>query len=634
MSADDADLSGRQGDRRRFVVLNDAPVGENGNEDLLSLESATRQLANLIIESRSVAPFTLAIDADWGMGKSSLMRQLHTALDAGPDVSSVWFNAWTAGRADMLEGLIKTVLLSLDRNVIRRAVRSLSRRTQLLSAARVGLMVAASYFGLGGVVDQIWKVLATDAKSRNEIKGVLRDTLKGWTERSSQPGGQHLLVVFVDDLDRCSSDRIIEVCEAIKLYLDVPGVVFVVSCDQSMLLQAIGDSNRGDTARALKYLEKIIQINYRIPAPSSDRVQGLVDGYLARSGTDEFFDDTMKKLISDRSGRNPRRIKRLINSFVVEYRLNPEWEQIGIESLIKITLLQHFYPDFYRRLVNPNDDDPVQDFLAYHRFRSVVKQGGELDMAATGRLFTAKGLKPMPPDVDDERLPQCLHDLEQELPVDFPLLATDREFVSLMESLRFPMYSYQLRHLLRRPLAPLQPTVADTGSSYFLTSPVAAGLDTEAIRGLRILRISAKQHDPWLTARLKEFGAEVDIVADRESAVEMLRREVPDLIVSNISRRDDPNGGLDDVVYFRDEDLFDGPVVFYTYEITPARQNRVRELGTAAMTNNPNEVLWLIAKAAAYLDRSGDIREHPRPGVMHFGEPRRTSPDEPDCDVL
>jgi hypothetical protein len=69
----------------------------------------------------------------------------------------------------------------------------------------------------------------------------------------------------------------------------------------------------------------------------------------------------MRNLIIERTGRNPRRIKRLINSFVMEYQLDPDWAEVGAEQLIKIILLQHFYPNFYRVLVDPRVDHIVED---------------------------------------------------------------------------------------------------------------------------------------------------------------------------------------------------------------------------------------------------------------------------------
>ncbi|WP_216897087.1 KAP family P-loop NTPase fold protein [Nocardia alni] len=591
-------ISERDSKFERFVVLNDAPVGDSGNEDLLDLAASARRLGDLIVASRSAAPFTLAIDADWGMGKSSLMRQLQAVLDAAPGVTSVWFNAWTAGSTDILEGLIKSVLLSLDPSVIRRTVRSLSKNTQLLNGIRVAFMLVASFFGLGGVVDQIWKILSTDAKSRNAIKSVLRDALDTWMHRGDRLDGGQLLVVFIDDLDRCASERIIEICQAIKLYLDVPGIVFVMACDQSVLLKTVHASDTDSNAtRTLAYLEKIIQINYRIPAPSTSDVKNLINGYLARSGAGSYFDETMKSLVARGSGHNPRRIKRLINSFVVEYGLNPDWAGAGIENLIRVVLLQQFYPDFYRSLVSPDDGDPIQDFLAYYSFRMATKQGTEIDYESLHKLCENKDVRPPPPKLDGEKLEQHLKELEQNLPLYFPELATDREFTSLIKSLDFPAKSYRLRYILRRPFSyHVAPPVSDFPDSTYLHSALPESLEADAFQGLHILRIDDQSSpDSGLNRELEDLGAHVNHAVDRSSASLVLEKSNPDIIVSDITRFDDPNAGLDDMEYFRSKYGFTGPVVFYTGAITPARRTRVSELGSATITNDPSRVMQLIA---------------------------------------
>jgi hypothetical protein len=297
----------------------------------------------------------------------------------------------------------------------------------------------------------MWRRMALDAQSRNEIKGVLRDAFAAWIERSGDPEGCRLLVVFIDDLDRCASERIVEVCEAIKLYLDVPGIVFVLGCDQSALWRAVRDSaGIGEPADAVEYLEKIIQINYRIPVPSAAHALRLVNGYLERSHTHGLFDDSMKNVIIERSGRNPRRIKRLINSFVLEYHLNRSWDEVGVENLVKVIMLQHFYPGFFQILTNPRHDDPITEFLRYNEFRSAVLRDDEVNLDGWTVMFHAKGLKP---PRGDKELEGFLTNLEKELPAEFPTLAADRDFVALIASFDGDgIDTNRLRQLLRRPL--------------------------------------------------------------------------------------------------------------------------------------------------------------------------------------
>jgi CheY-like chemotaxis protein len=571
-----------------FAVLNDSPVGEGGNEDLLESTVTAGNLAELILASRGAAPFTVAIDAGWGMGKSSLLRRLDAALVKDPAVSTVWFNAWTSERAGAVEGLIKSVLLSFDRNVVRRAVRGTLRRTHVVGAVRAAALVTSSFFGLGQVVDAVWRALAVDGKSRNEIKTVVRDMAVAWLRKGGEGTSQRLLVVFIDDLDRCSDQRIFEVCEAIKLYLDVPGIVFVLACDQAVLWRAVG----GDRAdEGVRYLEKIIQVSYPIPPPSSALARNLVDGYVQRSGTAHLFDDSMKSLLIERTGRNPRRIKRLINSFVLEHHLGRGGGELGADNLVKIILLRHFYPEFYHMIINSPEADVAVRFLDYHDFREHVRHGTEPDPARWERLFAATGVRAPKPDASKAELSECLDEVAQELPVSFPELARDKEFAALLRSL--PLGTAQWRRLR-------QPLVAD--SLPYGGYPVGqTPRRTDTFAGMRVLWIDDEPDGPgYLMNDLRAGGARVEAVTNREEAIEILPRLRPTALVSDIRRGDDPQAGFTDLRYLRERGLYRGPAFYYTGQVTPARLAQAEELGADGVTTDPGEVrAWLTGLAAA-----------------------------------
>jgi CheY-like chemotaxis protein len=561
-----------------FAVLNDSPVGEGGNEDLLESTAVAGNLAELILASREAAPFTLAIDAGWGMGKSSLLRALDEILAADDAVSTVWFNAWMAERASAVEGLIKSVLLSFDRNVIRRTVRRALPRAHVLGALRAASLVASSFFGLGQVVDGIWRALSVDAKSRNEIRGVVRSMARTWLDKGDPDLGRRLLVVFIDDLDRCSDQQIFEVCEAIKLYLDVPGIVFVLACDQRVLWQAVGRDGAGSGVR---YLEKIIQVNYPIPPPSSALARRLVNGYVARSRTGHLFDESMKNLLIERTGRNPRRIKRLINSFVLEHHLDRAWDELGAENLVKVILLQHFYPEFHSMLISSTEDDPVTKFLQYQGFREFVKHGTDRDPTGWQKLFATTAVRAPEPDASKDELDACLNEVVQELPVGFPELAKDREFVALLESL--PTGSEQWRRLLRKPLR----------------SALASSAEPSVFRGMRVLWIDDyPDNNAGPMARLTAGGALVETAIDRDAAVMALRRLQPTVLVSDIGRGEDPQAGFTDLKYLQDHSLYRGPAFFYTGSVTPARLSQAQALGANGITADTSELLnWLTELA-------------------------------------
>ncbi|MEU6267649.1 P-loop NTPase fold protein [Saccharopolyspora shandongensis] len=643
----------------RFVVLNDQPV-ETGEDDLLDAAATARSLVDLITDSHVSTPFTVAIDAGWGMGKSSLMRLMRARLEER-GTPTAWFNAWTSG-ADALEVLIKSVLLTFDRNIVRRAYHRLAKRRRAVQVVRLLLKVVLRFFGVHRLVDELWRQLSVDAKSRNEIRDVVHDMAKDWAGGATSPGRQ--LVVFIDDLDRCSGDVVLAVCEAIKLYLDVPGLVFVIGCDQAVLARNMQESG-GSAGHALGHLEKIVQVYYRTPAPDQESVRRLIDGFADRSGTKELFGDGVTALIAQRTRRNPRRIKRLINSFVLEYHLNRDWRRFGASALVRVILLQHFYPEFYRSLTATGDRDIVSEFLAYTSVRERCKAGNH---PGDDEFFTNHQVAPPPASADHDALRSSLDRVEQELPVFFPELAANPDFVSLIGELSQEADFDELRRYLqqgRRGSFSLPGLLPDDGEfpqpilldlnrmrSFDVTTPPggwasrhdlwhlvnelrdnhnlrnlhdllsqdidlarvpAAPEGNDASPGLRVL---------WIDDSFKPDllgDAKLDLIADAhrrgirvlqtndpESLNAAFRRFEPDLFISDITRNGDPNAGLDDLAALRSDGIYDGPVIFYTSRVTPSRVKRAEELGAVGVTADPRELVSWIERFAADRDSAQD----------------------------
>jgi len=308
-----------------FRLLDDQPYYP-GADDPLGFQGVAADLADLIRASRASTPLALGVESGWGMGKSTLMRRIQGVLDGDEDVTTVWFNAWTASQGEAIEGLVKSVLDKLDRNILRRA----ARNEKLVNWGRALGLVLADWLRLGSVVNALWHDLSVDPKARNEIKGLVVRSMVEWSRMRTELGPKRLLVVFVDDLDRCSPVNVFQVFEAVKLYLDAPGLVFVVGYDRDVVSDAVLEVKRySDAVTSHHYVEKIIQLVYRLPSVGDDASEALLDLYLHASGTSDLFDRPARSLTIEQNERNPRRIKRFINAFVLEYRLDAEWQEMG-----------------------------------------------------------------------------------------------------------------------------------------------------------------------------------------------------------------------------------------------------------------------------------------------------------------
>ena len=95
------------------------------------------------------------------------------------------------------------------------------------------------------------------------------------------------LVVFIDDLDRCSPLQAAGVIEAINLFLDSVGCVFVLGMDMAAVATSIevkykelAERMRSDSPDVLSpgslFLDKIVQIPFNVPRPNQQRIDALV----------------------------------------------------------------------------------------------------------------------------------------------------------------------------------------------------------------------------------------------------------------------------------------------------------------------------------------------------------------------
>jgi hypothetical protein len=156
----------------------------------------------------------------------------------------------------------------------------------------------------------------TDAPVHQSLTDFVRDLhrmgqwwLRPWNEvfKKQSPGREtNRVVVFIDDLDRCRPETLVEVLEAIKVTLDTPGLAFVLGMDDRYIKSGIylkyashiaaqdtlygpqksaspPDGAKTEDAPAVsrdhwpdQYLEKIIQIGFRLPDADASHIRSMV----------------------------------------------------------------------------------------------------------------------------------------------------------------------------------------------------------------------------------------------------------------------------------------------------------------------------------------------------------------------
>ena len=199
----------------------------------------------------------------------------------------------------------------------------------------------------------IWQEKEPVLKNPEEIPGKTLELIddfeaefKELTNEYVGDGGR--MVVFIDDLDRCISEKTIDILEAIKLFLNVQHSVFVIGADKTRIEEGIIEKyGKKSESWAGDYLEKIVQIPFSLPPLRKEVI------------AEEFFkqldiSDEIRKYTSILAevGDNPRRIKRLLNSFEVK-RILAKKRELEIEENImaKLAVIEFRWHDYYTDLI-------------------------------------------------------------------------------------------------------------------------------------------------------------------------------------------------------------------------------------------------------------------------------------------
>ena len=119
--------------------------------------------------------------------------------------------------------------------------------------------------------------------------------------------GKRLVILF-DDLDRCSFETMLELIEAMRLFLSVQGIISIVAADNERLRTAWKNKYPTTSENETdEYFDKIFQLKLALPSKNLS----LMSDFITHLGP-SYIGESEKSLINS-STSNPRKIKQILN---------------------------------------------------------------------------------------------------------------------------------------------------------------------------------------------------------------------------------------------------------------------------------------------------------------------------------
>ncbi len=407
-----------------------------------------KAILKLTINNEELLPASVGVYGDWGSGKSSLIKMSMDELSKEKNTVCLIFNGWLfEGYEDAKTALMGSILDVIEEErsftpktkaCIRGLYKSIDKFKLLKSGAKLG---ADLFFtgGIGTLVDMgmnnVGKLIAdkvssatSDAEnvsgiidgidlekiqenieeelSNKEIRNDIREFQNNFVELLEETKIEKL-IIFVDELDRCSPDTILETLEAIRLFLFIGNVAFIIGADERHISYAVKKKFKEIEGLQIdigkEYLEKMIQYPIRIPRLNSKEVEFYITClFFQKDLSKEYFEDIIKYLndekkkdflnfnldydtifrfnediagkvkdsiitakqlssvLSNGLNGNPRHCKRFLNSLYMRLEM-AKYKHLDLDRkvLAKVMMLEYFKLPLFKKiaeLVQSSDD--------------------------------------------------------------------------------------------------------------------------------------------------------------------------------------------------------------------------------------------------------------------------------------
>lgn len=285
------------------------------------------QIVQSIVMNDTLLPASIGVYGDWGSGKSSLMYMCKERLIKVDDkIKCLVFNGWLfENYEDAKTAILGTILdeISKEESLSKKAkdiIKGLYKSVDKFKIVRGALKYGSDLFLTGGVgslfstiVEQGYKIAKGDIENSDLKKFTssisdqlnnkeLRDDIKKFQKEFAsllEESKISRLVVFIDELDRCRPDTILDTLEAIKLFLFEGKVAFVIGADERHISYAVKSKFKDIEGIQIdigkEYLEKLIQYPIRIPQLNADEVEIYIACLLFQS---ELKKENFEKVVS------------------------------------------------------------------------------------------------------------------------------------------------------------------------------------------------------------------------------------------------------------------------------------------------------------------------------------------------
>jgi len=370
----------------------DIPLQDNETDKLqiLSFEMALNEFVR-----KTSTPISIALQGEWGSGKTSLMNRLNYEICKNEQATSygIWLNTWHYALLKNKDGILEEIIFALINEVLAISKKEYPDKFKSLAKdiykigkdifkgiSKIAVKTAVSQVN-SNLADALDEAVFTEKEretgySLNDLKLKLSDLITQLMQRNAENAkAQKSIIFFIDDLDRIEPALAVNILELLKNIFDIEYCIFMLAIDYDVVVKGLknkfGELNEQNEREFRSFFDKIIQLPFQMPLAYyniEEYIKELLEtvDYISETeAANDGFTLSLVRFTNLSVGTNPRSIKRLVNtlSFVhllIKSKLLLEKRELLISSdykqiIFALTCLQSAFPDIFNLLTyNPN----------------------------------------------------------------------------------------------------------------------------------------------------------------------------------------------------------------------------------------------------------------------------------------
>jgi uncharacterized protein YjbI with pentapeptide repeats len=317
--------------QRGLILTDDIAI-----DPILDFNLYRNAIVNIVKTSHP--KFTIGIFGEWGAGKTTLINSVDNALQTDKSLIRVRLEAWRYKWEQFpIASLLKSIAYALPAE---KQFEDLKKKLEtsainfLKNTADILTSIISKYASEEYEISQeMFDTFKKELNSKIQLIAELdRDTVyfDGFEEIKKEIKNLRLenpafrIIVYVDDLDKCSPKKAHELLEIIRVFQDVEGFIYIIGISHDILIKLGNIESNEKSNEGEHYVKNLIQVPIALPKWSNQDTVKLVRDFIKKGMIHDKFKDVVDKnieLISVAIDNNPREIKRFLNNFIVAHEI-------------------------------------------------------------------------------------------------------------------------------------------------------------------------------------------------------------------------------------------------------------------------------------------------------------------------